>query len=92
MSHDIIVLIAGCSLWAFGLLCGTLLERNSKSKVSTPSASHNTASDAISQQYYELLFAVEQKVPGESRHDTALQCIRSAQRNSGCGCVAKQHT
>ena len=43
MSHDIIVLIAGCLLWAFGLLCGTLLERNRNTKGGTPSASHNSA-------------------------------------------------
>lgn len=41
MSHDIIVLIAGCLLWAFGLLCGTFLKRNRYTKASTP-ASHNT--------------------------------------------------
>jgi len=42
LSHDIIVLIAGCLLWVFGLLCGVLMERNN-TKAGTPSASHNSA-------------------------------------------------
>ena len=60
-------------------------------KVGTPSASHNSARDAISQQYYELLYSVEQKFPNESRHQTALRYIQQAERNSRCGGVAKQH-
>ena len=44
---------------------------------------------AISQLYNELLMAVAQKFPGESRHETALRYIRSVERNSNCG-VAKQ--
>ena len=74
------------------LFFNVLMYRKLRNKRGTQNTSHNTASDAISQQYYELLFAVEQKCPGESRHDTALRCIRSAQRNSCCGGVAQQHT
>jgi len=59
--------------------------------VGTPSASHNTGMDAISQQYYELLYSVEQKWPNESRHQTALRYIQQAERNSKSGGVAKQH-
>jgi hypothetical protein len=45
---------------------------------------------AISQLYNELLMAVAQKFSGESRHETALRYIRSVERNSVCGGVAKQ--
>ena len=51
----------------------------------------NTGMDAISQQYYELLYSVEQKWPNESRHQTALRYIQQAERNSKCGGIAKQH-
>lgn len=44
--------------------------------------------DAISQQYYELLYSVEQKWPNETRHQTALRYIQQAEK---CGGVAKQH-
>lgn len=47
--------------------------------------------DAISQQYYELLYSVEQKWPNESRHQTALRYIQQAERNSKCSNVAQQH-
>ena len=58
--------------------------------VDTPSASHNSASRAISEQYNELLMAVCRKYPGESRHETALRYIRQAESNSRCGSAPKQ--
>lgn len=36
----------------------------------------------ISAKYHELLYAVEQKFPNESRHETALRYIRNAE--NGC--------
>ena len=59
-------------------------------KVGTPSASHNSASRAISERYNELLMAVCRKYPGESRHETALRYIRQAESNSYCGSAPKQ--
>ena len=38
--------------------------------------------------YYELLWAVESKTPGESRHETALRYIQESERGSDNG--AKQ--
>jgi len=73
-----------------GVVC-LYMVRHGYIKVGTPSASHNTGMDAISQQYYELLYSVEQKWPNESRHQTALRYIQQAERNSKCGGVAKQH-
>ena len=35
--------------------------------------------DELSSKYYELLYAVECKNPGESRHETALRYIREAE-------------
>ena len=40
-------------------------------------------SDSI--KYQELLMAVENKFPGESRHETALKYIRAAQNQGGQG-------
>lgn len=37
---------------------------------------------ALEAQYHELLLAVEQKFPGESRHDTALRFIREREAKS----------
>ena len=40
----------------------------------------------ISDKYYELLFAVEAKFPGETRHETALRYILERASNSNnCG-------
>jgi len=81
--------------YLIGLVLGTLFGwiywgRNRKSKESTPSASYNSASHAISEQYNELLMGVCRKYPGESRHDTALRYIRQAESNSYCGSAPKQ--
>lgn len=39
----------------------------------------------VESQYYELLYAVARKFPGESRHATALRYIQEAERTSqGC--------
>jgi hypothetical protein len=35
--------------------------------------------------YFELLYAVGRKFPGESRHDTALRYIRAAEMQSDDG-------
>jgi len=35
---------------------------------------------AISDKYHELLFAVENKIEGESRHETALRIIKEHER------------
>lgn len=45
---------------------------------------------AISHKYNELLMAVEQKVPSQSRHETALQLIISSQNNNSAGQAEKQ--
>lgn len=81
-----------------GVIAGIFLEwwawtrcRRQHTKAGTPSASHNTDMDAISQQYYELLYAVGSKFRNESRHQTALRYIREAESNSVCCGVAKQH-
>ena len=37
------------------------------------------------QKYDELLFAVERKFPGESRHETALRYIRAAEASAKVG-------
>lgn len=77
-----------------GLMCIAIYIKVSKianSIKGTRFTSTNISSDAISQQYYELLWAVEQKQPGESRHEAALRCIRLCESSSDCG-VAKQHT
>ena len=77
-------------LWLGGFFIGRDVGRQD-AKVSTPSASHNTGMDAISQQYYELLYSVEQKFPNETRHQTALRYIQQAEQFSKCSGVAKQH-
>jgi heme/copper-type cytochrome/quinol oxidase subunit 3 len=82
-----VVAVLGCIFQAYMFMRAKRLY----TKVGTPSASHNTGMDAISQQYYELLYSVEQKWPNESRHQTALRYIQQAERNSKCGGVAKQH-
>jgi len=41
LSHDTIVLIAGCLLWVFGFICGILMERNNAKK-GAPSTSTNS--------------------------------------------------
>ena len=33
----------------------------------------------MSEEYYELIFAVQTKYPGETRHETALRYIREAE-------------
>ena len=37
----------------------------------------------LKDKYYELLYAVEQKFPGETRHETALRYIRQREENKG---------
>jgi len=44
--------------------------------------SHSAAAMEVARLYHELLYAVEYKVPGESRHGTALRLIRDAQRST----------
>jgi len=39
----------------------------------------------VSDKYHELLYAVEDAVPGETRHETALRLIRHAACNTGTG-------
>lgn len=39
--------------------------------------------------YDELIYAVERKFPGESRHETALRYIREAERRATEGEAAK---
>lgn len=77
-------IVLGIVLWNAGARLGNAI-------VGAPSASHNTGMNAISQQYYELLYSVEQKWHNESRHQTALRYIQQAERNSKCGGIAKQH-
>lgn len=36
----------------------------------------------IQKKYNELLYAVHSKHPGESRHETALRCIRNSEKNN----------
>jgi hypothetical protein len=36
----------------------------------------------LSEKYFELLLAVEDKYPGETRHETALRLIKEGQRSS----------
>jgi len=45
----------------------------------------------ISERYQELLYAVESKYPGESRHDTVLRYIRDREchKIGGLGATAK---
>ena len=86
---EIMILVMALVGFAAGYLGAVL--RHGDTWVGTPSASHNTGMDSISQQYYELLYSVEQKWPNESRHQTALRYIQQAERNSKCGGVAKQH-
>ena len=38
--------------------------------------------EAVDERYWELIMAVENKYPGETRHKTALRLIREAQRRS----------
>lgn len=40
----------------------------------------------LSAKYFELLYAVESKHPGESRHETALRYIRQAERTGEAQC------
>ncbi len=40
---------------------------------------------SIESKYYELLYAVAQKFPGESRHETALRYIRMVEQQHGVG-------
>jgi hypothetical protein len=42
------------------------------------------------QQYHELLYAVSQKFPGETRHETALRYIRAAEARASEPGEAKQ--
>ena len=39
--------------------------------------------DAVTQQYYDLIMAVENKNPDENRHETALRLIKDGQMSSG---------
>lgn len=52
-------------------------------------SSPNCQSDAISQLYHELLYAVTKKFPNETRHQTALRYIQQAEQFDNGG-VAKQ--
>jgi len=45
----------------------------------------------VSERYNELLYAVAQKFPGESRHETALRYIREAERHDGEAGSCKQN-
>ena len=52
---------------------------------------HNNESDAILQRYNELLFAVGQKYPNETRHQTALRYIQQAEQFDNGGVVKQAH-
>lgn len=84
------IVFIGSVVFAYiaGLAAGYYLRQSTKD--GTPSASHNSASRAISEQYNELLMAVCRKYPGESRHETALRYIRQAESNSYFGSAPKQ--
>jgi hypothetical protein len=41
--------------------------------------------DELEKKYYELLYAVAQKYPGESRHETVLRYIREREERTTCG-------
>jgi len=58
-------------------------------KISKPA--HNNESDAILQRYNELLFAVGQKYPNETRHQTALRYIQQAEQFDNGGVVKQAH-
>jgi hypothetical protein len=47
------------------------------------------AQEDIKAKYYELLYAVAQKFPGESRHQTALRYIRQREEGTGSDQTAK---
>lgn len=40
--------------------------------------------DDISDKYFELIYAVGKKYPGETRHQTALRYIMHAEKDNGC--------
>ena len=47
----------------------------------------SSCSGSVKDLYYELLYAVGKKYPGESRHETALRYIQSAEAGSNIpGC------
>lgn len=50
-----------------------------------------SASD-VSELYNELLYAVAQKFPGESRHETALRYIREREQSTGEAGSCKQNS
>jgi hypothetical protein len=42
----------------------------------------------LSEQYHELIMAVERKFPGESRHETAVRYIREREARATAGPVS----
>ena len=70
-------------------ICGIVKRRDGKNK---PCEGKPKVGPRIAEKYNELIMSVETKVPGQSRHETALMHIKNGEHrgNSAEGCLGSR--